>query len=205
MKKLNEKVYKFVTERKDVLRAEDVYLLVNDKLLELNGTKVKASDVFVKMKVYTNMITGWSPLQNLELNDDGQLVSDKARICFVDKDGEQIRVKKIRNTIIQMSDKDSTKEVDDVFDVIGNKDPFDDNEKVGKLKGEDYVGVKNGEYVFMYKDGSEPYLFMRNADESIMTLGLTEVYNNEDSVKYKIDGTDRELAFDVKGKAITVN
>ncbi len=199
---LEQKVYKFVEETKGVVSPDNLFLVVNDKLWERNGDKVKVSDLFVKMKIQTDMVYGWSPLQSLEVKD-GYLVSDKAKISFVDSDGNAVRISNVRNNVCQMNDKAITEEVKELFSLIGDTDPMDDNEHIAKLKVSEYEPIKKDPYVLMYKGGSEPYLFM-NSENGYIMLETEQVYANEDGVKYNVPSIGKHLTLDVKTRSITV-
>ncbi len=199
---LEQKVYKFVDPTKEVLNVDNLYLLVNDKVWERGGEKVKVNDLFVKMKIQTDMVHGWSPLQTMEVKE-GYLVSDKSKIAFVDGEGNVIKISNVRNNVCQMNDKDVTKEVGELFALIGDTDPMDDNEHIVKLKAAEYEPIKNDPYVLMYKGGSEPYLFM-NSENGYIMLETEQVYANEDGVKYNVPSIGKALTLDVKARSITV-
>ena len=200
-------VYEFQDETQGLIPRDELFLIVNEKLFQLNGNLVKAEDIFMKMNVFENKIVGWSPLESLELNEEtGCLVSGSNNICFATSKGEQVRIKKVRNKIFMFSDKESTTEVDAVFESLlaSKNDVISDNKSIKKLLDLEYTKIAGGKFIFMYKDGEEPYLFMDNIDE-LSLLDIDETYTNEDTKKYHISNIDKDLLYDRKNGKITIS
>lgn len=201
------KVYEFADEHKILIPVEDLYLVVNGKPFKMEGKMVKAEEIFIKMNAETGRIIGWSPLQDLELNEEGQFIANKNLVAFLTKDGAQIRIKKVRNRVIMFNDKEETDEVKKVFDYLLGVDFKEDvrkeNALIQKLRDNEYLMLVNGVYTFMHKEKSEPYLFME-ANNEMTLLEVVQVYENEDSVKYKIENQDKELIHDLKANSISV-
>lgn len=204
----NHKVYELFEENKGLIQADDLFLLVNGKLLTIGDTPIKAKEIFMKMDTETGRIIGWSPLQTLELNEGGQFIAGKNLVSFVTKDGAKILISKVRNKLIMWNDKDVTENVQKVFNHIMRMDIKEDirkeNDFVKKLRDNDYEMLTIGNYSFMHKDKSEPYLFMEANDE-LTVLSMKQVYENEDSVKYKIENQNKELLHDLKNNKIIIS
>lgn len=204
--KTQQKVYEFVEEQNEKLvDIDEMYLTVNNKLLQIGGEPVKAESIFVKMNTVTGMVIGYSPLETLELTDDGLFIANRNKVGFVGKDGEAIRIARVRNKLIQWNDKDTTEEIDTLFNMLLDKknDVKSENKLIAKLENAEYVAIENEPYTFMVKDGEPPYLFMET-NEELTLLDIDEVYSNEDSKKFSILNQDKHLYFDIINNKIEV-
>lgn len=204
--KTQQKVYEFVEEQKDKLvNIDEMYLTVNNKLFQIDGEAIKADSLFIKMNTISGMIIGYSPLESLELTNDGQFIANRNTIGFVGKDGESIRISKVRNKLLQWNDKDTTEEIDTLFnDLLDKKnDVKSHNKLITKLTDNEYNSVESGDYTFMHKEGAEPFLFMET-NEELTLLDIDETYSNEDSKKFSILNQDKNLHFDIINNKIEI-
>lgn len=203
---LKQKVYAFKEDSSRLINSDDLFLIVNGKLYQRGTEPVKAEELFINMRVHEGMVVGYSPLQDLEVTEDGFLTDGKNKICFVSLDGEQIRIGDVRNKLVMWNDKESTSEMDSLFEAITDSKNAVRNESpiYNKLIDNGYSATTKGNYSFMYKKGEEPYMFMETGNE-LSLLDIDGVYSNEDAIKVTILNNNKEAVYDIPNKSLKIS
>lgn len=202
---LEQKVWKFKDDT-DVLDVNELLIVLNGRIFKINENPMTANDLFQSPAMHQNMIVGYSPLQELELNEEeGMLTQETNKIHFATKEGTPVLIESVKNKLFQWNDKEATEEQIKAYNKLLNQRESvkQGNPMVQKLLDAGYKMYENGLYTFFYLEGSEPYLFYETPEKMII-LDITTVYANEDQHKYKIQNADNHLIYDLGSGAITV-